>query len=559
MKAFYTTNRMSPERYLQNKEYFDSSLIQLLEKQNKAIDNYKEKVEIYKATVFKLRAKITAQNHKIKDQKAIIGALSLAGKEKDLTIEEILQRLQEIEDSVNKDLEEVITRNERLEKENSELKDQLRKYKGKNLQAKTNSTNSSTPPSFDIYKANANSRKPTNLKRGAQPGHKAHISRQSDSPDRILKVMVKKAPTGAEKRIDETGTVYYAVQEIDAHFSTVVTETRYYIDPIKGKEVNEGLMKKYRINSVSYSDHFKSMVLYLSGKGIIALDRLCTMLNEMSEDKISLKAGTVASWYREFGEKSTESRKALLQFLLTCTILHVDETGMRVNGKQFWAHTITDGKNTYYLITDKRADKDEGPLALLEGFQNILIHDHFKPYYTSLPDAIHGECNAHILRYLKAGVDFNESIACGKMIALLNDSLKEKKKLIEESKDEMPEERLKEISGSYRKIIDEELERYRKDNPNIKKKYIPDYIKTLRRMREYEAEHLRFLYDFKVPFTNNPAESSIRFLKNKRKISGQFINKVSGNDYLCLLSVIQTATLNKDNVLETIEGILKNY
>ena len=90
MKAFYTTNRMSPERYLQTKEYFDSSLIQLLEKQNKAIDNYKEKVEIYKATVFKLRAKITAQNHKIKDQKAIIGALSLAGKEKDLTIEEIL-------------------------------------------------------------------------------------------------------------------------------------------------------------------------------------------------------------------------------------------------------------------------------------------------------------------------------------------------------------------------------------------------------------------------------------------------------------------------------------
>ncbi len=41
---------------------------------------------------------------------------------------------------------------------------------------------------------------------------------------------------------------------------------------------------------------------------------------------------------------------------------------MKINGKMSWAHTITDGRNTYYIITDKRGDTEKGPLALLDGF-----------------------------------------------------------------------------------------------------------------------------------------------------------------------------------------------
>ncbi len=67
-------------------------------------------------------------------------------------------------------------------------------------------------------------------------------------------------------------------------------------------------------------------------------------------------------------------------------------------------------------------DHENGLLDLLKDYSHNLIHDHFIPYYTYLPHAIHCECNDHIRRYLKAGIDFSGSITFGKMITLPSES-----------------------------------------------------------------------------------------------------------------------------------------
>ncbi len=119
----------------------------------------------------------------------------------------------------------------------------------------------------------------------------------------------------------------------------------------------------------------------------------------------------------------------------------------------------------------------------------------------------------------------------------------------------MEEEEHQKISVEYEHIVDEELKTFNQVNPNLPKKYVPGYIKALKRMKKYESEHLRFLTDFEVPFTNNPAKNSIRFLKSK-KISGQFINLESGNNYLALQTIIRTTTMKNHNVLQEIEKIM---
>ena len=188
----------------------------------------------------------------------------------------------------------------------------------------------------------------------------------------------------------------------------------------------------------------------------------------------------------------------------------------------------------------KRKDPANGPLDLLKNYSHNLIHD-------------------HIRRYLKAGIDFSDSITCGKMITLLLKANERKKELIEEGKTCMEEEELQKISVEYEHIIDEGLKTFDQVNPNLLKKYVPDYIKTLKRMKKYESEHLRFLTDFGVPFTNEPAENIIRFLKSKKKISGQYVNLESGNNYFALQIVIRTATMKKQNVLQEIEKIMAAY
>ena len=191
---------MNPERYFLNKEYFDSSLIELLERQTKQIENQKFTIEVYKATVAKHKAKITAMHHKIKDLESINKTLKLNNSDKEMTIEEIQKQIEEITRSLSKDLEELATENEILHKENKDLKDELKKYKKKDVQAKTDSTNSSLPPSQDFGSTRKHGKK-SQRNRGGQAGHPVHRSSLSDKPDQILELVVKQAPSGTCVRI----------------------------------------------------------------------------------------------------------------------------------------------------------------------------------------------------------------------------------------------------------------------------------------------------------------------------------------------------------------------
>jgi transposase len=49
-----------------------------------------------------------------------------------------------------------------------------------------------------------------------------------------------------------------------------------------------------------------------------------------------------------------------------------------------------------------------------------------------------------------------------------------------------------------------------------------DALNLLIRLRQYEDMILRFMHDFSVPFTNNRAESDLRMMKLRQKISGCF-------------------------------------
>ena len=557
MKGYYSKH-IPAEVFLKHRDYFEDSLIALLERQKKQIDKKIISEKAYLRKIDRQKGIIEAQKRKIRDQEAIIYNLRTKSDDAEMSIEELLKKVSEIQEDLRKDIQKYAELNSELEKENQRLKDELQIYqKNENKRKKrADSSNSNMPPSFDVFKANANSRRKSDKKRGGQKNHPVHRSDLNDKPDKIITLMVKKAPSGAVKKIDDKGQCYYAVQEIDASFRVCITETRFLIDEENGTEVDQSVMQKYRINPVSYSDHTKSMMLYLNGKGIIAFDRQCEMMNALSEGRLSIKPSTVVNWLDEFSARSEEVRKQILDNILTSNAVHVDESGLKVSGKQCWGQTITNGKDTYYMLTMKRGDPENGPLDLLKDYSHNLIHDHFIPYYTYLPHAIHCECNDHIRRYLKAGIDFSDSITCGKMITLLLKATERKKELIAEGKTCMEEEELQKISVEYEHIIDEELKTFDQVNPNIPKKYVPDYIRTLKRMKKYESEHLRFLTDFEVPFTNNPAENSIRFLKSKKKISGQFINLESGNNYLALQTVIRTATMKNQNVLQEIEKIM---
>ncbi len=91
-------------------------------------------------------------------------------------------------------------------------------------------------------------------------------------------------------------------------------------------------------------------------------------------------------------------------------VKHLDETGFRIGGRTQWLHIFSTALLTFYRIS-KRG-------SLPSGVTGIVVHDHWKPYYT-MTGVLHALCNAHHLRELKALVEIEKEEWARKMQRLL--------------------------------------------------------------------------------------------------------------------------------------------
>lgn len=75
------------------------------------------------------------------------------------------------------------------------------------------------------------------------------------------------------------------------------------------------------------------------------------------------------------------------------------------------------------------------------------------------------------------------------------------------------------------------------------------------RLRKYVDDHLRFLTDFRIDFTNNLAERGLRKIKTKLKIAGGFRKLANAKAYCASISIIDTCKKQNVNIFETIKNI----
>src|SRR5674536_113356 len=87
------------------------------------------------------------------------------------------------------------------------------------------------------------------------------------------------------------------------------------------------------------------------------------------------------------------------------------ETGFRIGGKTNWLHIASTTVLTFYRVCAKRG-------SLLANVVGIVVHDHWKPYYT-MQGVLHALCNDHHLRELKALIEIEKEDWARKMQRLL--------------------------------------------------------------------------------------------------------------------------------------------
>lgn len=559
--------KISSSTFYANKEHFDSRLIEALSQRDREIIKLKDIV--YKKNLFceKTKEDKFILSKSLKEVKEAYKLLSKEKKKQDKEVEDFKKKIDELEKLIKEKSYEIDILKKEIE---DTIHDKDEKIKELNIKIKklsfNNSTNSNMPSSFDFNSHSkpvyvSNSRKKSTRSKGGQTGHKAHISKLSDNPGRIINLTVAKAPYGAlPVKSDEGNILYYRTQEVDLNITTEVTETRYYIASKATFCLNKDVMDKYAINPLSYSDRFKAVTGYLSNVGNIPLDRLSRMINELTDNQTDIKPSTIVKWNKELSSKALKFNEENLNNILNNHLLFVDETGVKINGKNYWFHVLTNNSGTHFIVSNKRGGEESETVKLLEGYTGYLHHDHFKSYYR-ITSCKHAECGAHTERYLQSGYDFEGNETCAKLIKLLNKMLKRKHDLIDLGINSASEEEYRKYEREYVKLLSKELNKYEKENKDrkIKSDYEPGYIKLFRRMLEYKDEHLLFFKEFDVEFTNNAAERQCRFLKGKKNVSRQFVTLEAAKAYCAIASLIQTAKPKGENLLTTFEKIFKGH
>lgn len=244
------------------------------------------------------------------------------------------------------------------------------------------------------------------------------------------------------------------------------------------------------------------------------------------------------------------------QKLLQEAVMHVDETSIRVDKKNFWIHAHSGGGITLKKLHSKRGNKAIVDNNIIPQYKGKLIHDCWASYFIYVQCG-HGLCGSHLLRELAFVVDAHHYRWARRMKRLLQGACKRVSDRTEKCLDDKEYALLKKC---YQKILEHgELEMPAiPAKPEGKRGKIAksDAHNLLARLQKYEVAVLLFANDPLVPFTNNRGERDLRMSKVKQKVSGCFRSEIFAHAYCRITSYLQTMAYKGINPMIAIQMAL---
>ena len=256
----------------------------------------------------------------------------------------------------------------------------------------------------------------------------------------------------------------------------------------------------------------------------------------------------VAKWM----EKQYQRLKLVLR---AAGVVHADETGWRINGKNGYLWTLSTGDQGDQAtpMTLYHVDRSRGAQVIVDllgrafgsGGDQTLVSDFYAVYDQF--DSSQQKCLTHLLRELRDTIAKRPELAdhaffkrCRKLIQdmlRLKKSRKQLKRSNYEHRVELVERRLEQLAAQQWDDADAD--------------------RLTRRLSKYRTRLTTFLHKPEVDGTNNAAERAIRPAVVMRKITGGSRSDEGAKAWAILASVMRTAEQQGRDVLETIKTLLR--
>lgn len=449
-----------------------------------------------------------------------------------------------------------------LNKTVNELKEIIKEKDKEILRLKSkndrDSSNSNKPSGTNGYKKVITSRREKSDKtKGGQKNHKAH-SLKNKLEQFINSGNIEENIIEINKNENNKNKRYIEKVVIDIKITKHITRYRYY--PDKTGKYN---IPKCHNQYVQYGENVKAICIDLMNHLYNSTDGVVRFIDDITNGGITLSKGTLTNWNNEICSLLKEEINKIESSLLNSYYINHDESQIKINGDGNNVLCACNKDHVRLWIHKHKSQEALKEIGLLPKYQGIIVKDGtelYNPYGIKL-----SQCLSHILRYLKPFYTDIKHVAPKEMSDFLSKYNDLRTKLINDNVTSFKEEDYKKSIEEYNEILDKWEKEIKEDINNY---LFEEEYKLFKRMkydnknmdpkyRGDKEEILYFLKDFKVPSTNNAAESAQRPTKIKQKI-GKFRSMEGAKSYAVIRSCISTYKKNAVNVLDALKRAFNN-
>jgi transposase len=309
---------------------------------------------------------------------------------------------------------------------------------------------------------------------------------------------------------------------------------------------------------IQYGPGVATLAVYLHQEHLLPVERTGRVLSEVYACPIS--NGTLERMVADCADAVAEIVAAIKQAVIAAAIVHVDETGLSLTGKNAWLHVASTDQLTWYATHPKRGQEALDALGVLPTVRGRVVHDGLWSYW-HYEQCSHALCNAHHLRELTFVEEHLKQTWAGQLKTLLLEIKEAADRARADGLPALPPGDQHRWTVRYTDLVAEGLRLNPPAPPTGKRgrpKRSPAGNLALR-LSTHQAETLAFMTDLRVPFDNNQAERDLRMMKVRQKISGCFRSMTAVDRFCQIRSYVSTLRKQGRPILASLADALRGH
>lgn len=442
---------------------------------------------------------------------------------------------------------EGLTAAEEAKAEIAALKDEVARLTARSeINNSTNAGVSTAKTPINLEKHIPNSRKKSDLKKGGQPGHEKH-EMASFTEEEVTETEVHALDTCPVCGGHNLEELEISIKD-EYDYEVIVRKIRHKFIEYKCNDCGEIVRCPYNglVAKNQYGNVIQSMALSLMNLGFVSINRTRKILTGFSPEAITLSDGCLAKLQKRYSKRLKDFVGEIKSRMLSLPLLYWDDTVVFVDTARACMRFYGNERLALYtahLHKDLESLMDDNILpALSDG--TVVMHDHNTINYHQGFVFRNVECIQHLERDLQKIIDVAHHPWASELKELITAQIHKRKELIT---NEVTSFSTVEV-GDFINKVDSILKRAWTEWSADQSRYFSgDERALIFRLQHYNQNYFEWVKDFSIPITNNLSERSLRFVKTKDKVSGQFQSIEYASYFADIRTYLETCARNGIN------------